>query len=149
MDFNFNNENDPWKFGLDIDDSDLHLTPVLRSSSSTRVEPSLLTPNPVRIIPGHAGKLDQVVAIVKSCSSNVIGDLTVTMIDLSGTIPETIHYKVIGDGGYENDIIVGIVMILANVSFFTHKPSKHYLNITTRNVVKVFRKNSVPESGSG
>ncbi|GJX42540.1 hypothetical protein Tco_0257530 [Tanacetum coccineum] len=55
MDSNFNNENDPWEFGLDIDDSDLNLTPVLRSSSSTRVEPYPLTPNPVRIIPGPAG----------------------------------------------------------------------------------------------
>ncbi|GJU04467.1 hypothetical protein Tco_1120897 [Tanacetum coccineum] len=35
-------------------------------------------------------KLDQVVAIVKSCSPNVIGNLTVTMKDLSGTIPGTI-----------------------------------------------------------
>ncbi|GKC93647.1 hypothetical protein Tco_1159089 [Tanacetum coccineum] len=169
---NFNNENDPWEFGLDIDDSDLHLTPVLRSSSSTRVEPSPLTPNPVRIIPGPAGivqqakmlkekvfildsdgalmstqeymqkvvedvgedddfksgawvsatnyvtatggtvtgylgdiknflkkgKLDEVVAIVKSCSPNDIGDLNVTMKDLSGTIPGTIHHKIIGDG---------------------------------------------------
>ncbi|GJZ69998.1 hypothetical protein Tco_0633548 [Tanacetum coccineum] len=55
MDSNFNNENDPWEFGLDIDDFDLHLTPVLRSSSSTRVEPSPLTPNLVRIIPDPAG----------------------------------------------------------------------------------------------
>nr|GEY09170.1 hypothetical protein [Tanacetum cinerariifolium] len=187
MDSNFNNENDPWGFGLDIDDSDLHLTPVLRSSNSKRVEPSLLTPspvrtisgpasivqlsnstrvepspstlNPVRIIPGpvvmstqeyikkvvedvgddedfksellvsatdyvHATsgivtgclgdiknflkneKLKQDVAIVKSCSSNAIGDLTVTMKDLSGTIHETIHHKVIGDRGYGKDIIV-------------------------------------------
>ncbi|GJU37054.1 transposase, MuDR, MULE transposase domain protein [Tanacetum coccineum] len=229
-------------YGLDIDDSDLHLTPVLRSSSSTHVEPSPLTPNPVRIIPGPTGivqlssstrvepspstlnpvwiipgpagivqqakllkenvfildsdgalmstqeymqkvvedvgedddfksgawisatnyvtatggtvteclgdinnflkkrKLDQVFAIVKSCSPNVIGDLTVTMKDLSGTIPGTIHYKVIGDGGYGKDIIVGAAMILANVSVFTPKPSKHYLNVTMRNVVKVFRK---------
>ncbi|GJT49701.1 nucleolar protein 56-like protein [Tanacetum coccineum] len=37
------------------------------------------------------GKLDQFVAIVKSCSSNAIGDLTMTMKDLSGTIPGTIH----------------------------------------------------------
>nr|GEX66688.1 hypothetical protein [Tanacetum cinerariifolium] len=34
-------------------------------------------------------KLDQVVAIVKSCSLNVLGDLTVTMKDLSDTIPRT------------------------------------------------------------
>ncbi|GJW54666.1 hypothetical protein Tco_0098751 [Tanacetum coccineum] len=52
------------------------------------------------------GKLDQVVAIVKSCSSNMIGDLTMTMKDLSGIVPETIHHKVIGEGGYEKDIIV-------------------------------------------
>ncbi|GJV74556.1 GPCR kinase [Tanacetum coccineum] len=73
---------------------------------------------------------------------------TVTLKDLSGTIPETIHHKVIGDHGYGKDITVGAVMILANVSVFTPKPSKHYLNITMRNVVKVFRKDTVPRSGS-
>ncbi|GKE70201.1 GPCR kinase, partial [Tanacetum coccineum] len=88
-------------------------------------------------------KLDEVVAIVKSCSPNDIGDLNVTMKDLPGTIPETIHHKVIGDGGYSKDITVGAVMILVNVLVFTPKPSKHYLNITMRNVVKVFRKDTV------
>nr|GEY15368.1 hypothetical protein [Tanacetum cinerariifolium] len=83
-------------------------------------------------------KLDQVVAIVKSYSSNHIGDLTVTTKDLTGTIPGTIHYKVIGEGGYGNDITVGAALILANVSVFSPKPSMHYLNITMRNVVKVF-----------
>ncbi|GKA69258.1 GPCR kinase, partial [Tanacetum coccineum] len=91
-------------------------------------------------------KLDQVVAIVKSCSSNVLGDLTMTIKDLSGTIPGTIHYKVISDGGYEKDITVGADLILANVSVFTPKPSMHYLNITKKNVVKVFRKDTVPSS---
>nr|GEW11227.1 reverse transcriptase zinc-binding domain-containing protein [Tanacetum cinerariifolium] len=62
------------------------------------------------------GKHDQVVAIIKSCSSNVIGDLTVTMKDLS---------------------------------VFSPKPSMHYLNITMRNLVKIFRKDAVPESESG
>ncbi|GJV59951.1 zf-CCHC domain-containing protein [Tanacetum coccineum] len=203
MDFNLNNKNDPWEPSLDIDDSDLHLTPVLRPSSSTIVEPSSSTLNPVRIIPGLAGivqaakllkqrdilfgldgavmstqeymkkvvedvsededfksgawvnatnyvnangdtvtgclrdiknflknrKIDQVVAIVRSCSPNAISDLTVTMKDLSGIIPGTIHYKVIGDGGYENDITVGAALILVNVSVFSPKPSMHYLNI--------------------
>ncbi|GJX08842.1 transposase, MuDR, MULE transposase domain protein [Tanacetum coccineum] len=211
------------ELSLDIDDFDLHLTPIRCPSSSTCIEPSPSTPNPVRIIPGPVGivqqakllkekmfildldgalmstqeymqkvvedvgeeddfksgawisvtnyvtatggtvigclgdinnfmikqKLDQVVAIVNSCSLNVIGDLTVTMKDLSSTIPGTIHYKVIGDGGYGKDITVGDAMILANVSVFTPKPSKHYLNITMKNVVKVFRKDSVPKSGSG
>ncbi|GKE24888.1 zf-CCHC domain-containing protein [Tanacetum coccineum] len=241
MDSNFNNDNDPWEYSLDIDDFDLHLTPVLRPSSSARVEPSPSTPNPVRIIPGSASivhqakpsgycpnpvriipgpagivqqvkllkekifildsdgtlmstqeymqkvvedagddddfksgswvsatnyvnangdtitgclgdiknflkneKLDQVVAIVKSCSPNVLDDLIVTMKDLSGTIPGTIHHKVISEGGYENDITVGAALILANVSVFTLKPSMHYLNITKKNVVNVFHKDTVP-----
>nr|GEU77750.1 hypothetical protein [Tanacetum cinerariifolium] len=212
-----------------IHESDLHLTPVLRSFNSTHVKPSLLTPNPVRIIPGPAGivqlssstrvkpspstpnpvriipslagivlqakllkekdillgwlgravmstqeymkkvvedvgddedfnniqfflkngKLEQVVTIVKSCSSNTIGDLIVTMKDLTGTIPGIIHHKVIGDRGYGKDITVAAAMILAIVLVFTPKPSKHYLNTTMRNVVKIFRKDTVSESGSG
>ncbi|GKD68817.1 hypothetical protein Tco_1322907, partial [Tanacetum coccineum] len=132
MDFNLNNENVQWELSLDIDDSDLRLTAVLRPSSGTRVETSPSIQNLVRIIPDPAeymkkvvddvgededfksvswvcatnyvnanggtvsgclgdiknflnnGKLDQVVAIVKSCSSNMIGDLTMTMKDLSG-----------------------------------------------------------------
>ncbi|GJV04656.1 hypothetical protein Tco_1338225 [Tanacetum coccineum] len=154
MDSNFNNKNEPWEFSLDIDDSDLQLTPVVRSSTS----------NPVKIILGPAGliqrakllkdnvfildpdgplmstqeymqkvvedvgedadfnsgawvsatnyvnafggtvtgclgdidnllkkgKLEQVVAIVKSCSPNALGDLNVTLKDLSGTVPGTI-----------------------------------------------------------
>nr|GEU41984.1 hypothetical protein [Tanacetum cinerariifolium] len=212
MDSNFTNENDPWEYSLDIDDSDIHLTPVLRSSSSTHVEPSPYTLNPVTIIPGPAGvvqlsnsicvkpssstsnpvriipapaglvqrakllkenvfildpdgaliatnyvndfggtvtgcmgdidnflkkrKLEQVVAIVKSCSLDALGDLNVTLKDLSGTVPETIHYKVLDAGSYEKDITVGDAMIVVNVSIFTPKPSKHYLNITKRNVVE-------------
>nr|GEU41806.1 hypothetical protein [Tanacetum cinerariifolium] len=245
MDSNFTNENDPWEYSLDIDDSDLHLTHVLRSSSSAHVEPSPYTqnpvtiipspagvvqlsnsicvepssstPNPVRIIPGPSGlvqrakllkenvfildpdgalmptqeymqkvvedvgedadfnseawvsatnyvnafggivtgclrdidnflkkrKLEQVVAIVKSCSPNALGDLNVTLKDLSSTIPGTIHYKVLDVRSYEKDITVGAAMILVNVLVFTHKPSKHYLNITKRNVVEVFRKDTV------
>ncbi|GKB33039.1 transposase, MuDR, MULE transposase domain protein [Tanacetum coccineum] len=225
--------NSLWNLGcLDIDDSNLQLTPVVRSSSSTHVEHLLTLPNPVTIIPGPAGivqlssstrvepspstlnsvriipspaglvqqarllkeklfildsdgalmstqqymnkvfedvgedddfkspawvsatnysnafcgtvtgclgdvdnflkkkKLEQVVAIVNSCSPNMLGGLNVTLKDLSGTIPETIHRKVIGEGGYKKDITVGAAMILANVSVFTPKPSQHYLNIT-------------------
>ncbi|GKA82443.1 hypothetical protein Tco_0789191 [Tanacetum coccineum] len=196
MDSNLNIQDGQWELSLDIDDSDFRLTPVLRPSSSTRVDTSPSTQKPVRIIPGPAcivqqakllkqkdillgwdgavkstqeymkkvvedvgdiknflnnEKLDQVVAIIKSCSSNVIDDLIVTMKNLSGTIPETIHHKVIGEGGYRKDITVGAALIHANVSVFSPKPSMHYLNITMRTVVKVFRKDTVPgsESGSG
>ncbi|GJS56069.1 hypothetical protein Tco_0629431 [Tanacetum coccineum] len=193
MHFNFNNENDPWEFGLDIDDSDLYLTPVLRSSNSTRVEPYPLTPNPVRIIPCPAG-------IVQLASSTRVelSPLTPNPVRIipdpvsivqqakllkennilfgwNGAVISTQEYmknvvedvgddedfksgsyntrnntsQSIGDGGYGKDITVGAAMILAIVSVFIPKPSKHYLNITMRNVVKVFRKDTVPENGSG
>nr|GFD01113.1 hypothetical protein [Tanacetum cinerariifolium] len=65
------------------------------------------------------------------------------------TIPRTIHHKVIGKGSYGKDITVGAAMILTNVSIFSPTPSKHYLNITMRNVVEVFRKDTVLGNGSG
>ncbi|GJS51808.1 transposase, MuDR, MULE transposase domain protein [Tanacetum coccineum] len=163
MDSNFTNENDPWEYSLDIDDSDLHLTPVLVRSSA-HVEPSPYTPKssyhntgPAGVVPLSysirfretlttfikRGKLEQLLPIVKSCSPNALGDLNVTLKDLSGTVPGTIHYKVLDVGSYEKDITVGAAMILVNVSVFTPKPSKHYLNITKRNVVEVFRKDTV------
>ncbi|GJT21132.1 transposase, MuDR, MULE transposase domain protein [Tanacetum coccineum] len=199
MDSNFTNENDPWEYSLDIDDSDLHLTPVPRSFSSAHkvVEDvgedadfnsgaCVSATNYVNAFGGTVTKclgdidnflkkrkLEQVVAIkvikigilprivfifsrsrsigilttmvaiVKSCSPNALGDLNVTLKDLSGTVPGTIHYKVLDVGSYEKDITVGAVMILVNVSVFTPKLSKHYLNITKRNVIEVFRKNTV------
>ncbi|GKC55866.1 ribonuclease H-like domain-containing protein [Tanacetum coccineum] len=53
------------------------------------------------------GKLEQVVAIIKSCSPNALGDLKVTVKDLSGTLDGSIHYKVINEGGYGKEITVG------------------------------------------
>nr|GEV33813.1 hypothetical protein [Tanacetum cinerariifolium] len=194
MDASFNNENEAWEYNLDIDDSDLHLTPAVRSTNSSHVKPSPYTINLVTIILGPSdpdgalmstqqymdkvvedvgddddfksavwvsatnyvntfdgtvigclgevnnflknGKLELVVGIVKSCLPNMLGDLNVTMKDLSCTIPGTIHHKVIGKGGYGKDITVGAAMILTNVSIFSLTPSKHYLNITMRNVVE-------------
>ncbi|GKA12074.1 GPCR kinase [Tanacetum coccineum] len=95
------------------------------------------------------GKLDHIVAIVKYCSPNMLGDLNVTLKDISSTIPGTIHHKVMGEGGYGKDITVGAVLILKNVFVFTLKPSEIYLNITMRNVVEVFRKATVLGSGTG
>nr|GEV06911.1 hypothetical protein [Tanacetum cinerariifolium] len=94
-------------------------------------------------------KLNQVVAIVKSYTLNVLGGLIVTLKDLSGTIDGSIPHKVIDEEGYGNDIIVGPVLILANVLVFSPKPSIHYPDITIKNVVKIFHKDMVPKSGSG
>nr|GEY79313.1 hypothetical protein [Tanacetum cinerariifolium] len=55
MDASFNNENEAWEYSLDIDDSDHHLTPAVRSSNCTHVKPSPYTTNPVTIIPGPSG----------------------------------------------------------------------------------------------
>nr|GEW65064.1 GPCR kinase [Tanacetum cinerariifolium] len=94
------------------------------------------------------GKLDHIVAIVKSCSLNMLGKLNVTLKDISGTIPRIIHHKFMGEGGYGKDITIRAAMILKN-SVFTPKPSEHYLNIIMRNVVEVFRKDTVLGSGTG
>ncbi|GJW53198.1 reverse transcriptase domain-containing protein [Tanacetum coccineum] len=83
-------------------------------------------------------KLELVVGVVMSCTPNSLGDMTVTLKDPTGVMGGTIHYKVFQkDDGYTNSIKVGSVLILRNVSVFTPKPSKHYLNITIRNIVKV------------
>nr|GEZ57663.1 hypothetical protein [Tanacetum cinerariifolium] len=81
------------------------------------------------------GKLEQVVAIIKSCTPNALGDLTVTC-------ERSLR-------GYGKDIKVENALILANVLVFSPKPSMHYLKITMKNVVKVFHKDSVPGNGSG
>nr|GEX98038.1 hypothetical protein [Tanacetum cinerariifolium] len=86
-----------------------------------------LAQNPVKIIPGPTG-LVQAAKLLKE---------------------RDILHGLDGADGYGKDITVGAALILANVSFFPPKPSMHYLNITKRNVVKVFGKDTVPESGSG
>ncbi|PWA45899.1 hypothetical protein CTI12_AA513310 [Artemisia annua] len=73
------------------------------------------------------GKVAQVVAIIKSCSPNALGDLTVTLKDLSGSIPGAIHHKIINEeGGYGKDIHVGAAVIVHNVSVFS--PNRHTIH---------------------
>ncbi|GJY16198.1 hypothetical protein Tco_0386620 [Tanacetum coccineum] len=159
MDSNLNNKNDQWELSLDIDDFDPRLTPVLRPSSSTRVETSPSTQNLVRIISGLAG-------IVQA--SKLLKQMDI-LVGLDGVVMSTQEYmkKVVEDVGedfkrgswvsatdYVNanggtDITIEDVLILANVSVFSLKPSMHHLNITMRNMVKVFRKDTVPGIGSG
>ncbi|GJX37799.1 hypothetical protein Tco_0251102 [Tanacetum coccineum] len=89
------------------------------------------------------GKLEKVVVVSKSCTPNALGALTVTLKDLSGIISGTIHYKVLTDERFSNAIIVGAALIFHNVSIFSPKQSTHhYLNITKKNMVKVFHKDS-------
>ncbi|GKE07288.1 hypothetical protein Tco_1399306 [Tanacetum coccineum] len=223
--------NHEWEEGLDIDYSDLLLTPVICPTNNTHIVPEITTTQtlfssqnnqvdnyvvkPIRIIPGPAGivqtaklyklvdtreggeesvmstqeyirkviedvgedddftcaswlsaidyvnvdggivtgcfgdvkkflkngKLEKVVAVIKSCTLNALSDLTVTLKDLYGTIFGTIHYKVLTKERFSKAITVGVALILHNVSVFSPKQSTHhYLKITKKNLVKVFHK---------
>ncbi|GJT15692.1 hypothetical protein Tco_0718134 [Tanacetum coccineum] len=87
------------------------------------------------------GKFEKVVAILKPCTPNALGDLTVTLKDLSGTISDTIHYKLLTEERFAKAITIGSSLILHNVFVFSPKQSTHhYLFITKKNMVKVFHK---------
>nr|GFC07407.1 transposase, MuDR, MULE transposase domain protein [Tanacetum cinerariifolium] len=86
-------------------------------------------------------KLEQIVAVIKSCTPSALGDLTVTLKDLFITIFANIHYKVLTDERFAKAFTVGSALKLYNVSVFSPKQSTHhYLNITKKNMVKVFLK---------
>ncbi|PWA74840.1 hypothetical protein CTI12_AA248110 [Artemisia annua] len=90
------------------------------------------------------GKVELVVAVIKSCSPNILGDLTVTLKDPSGIMSGTIHHKVLDEKkSYAKMIGVGAVLILKNISVFTPKAHHHYLNITLKNMVEVFQNDTV------
>ncbi|GJY82092.1 transposase, MuDR, MULE transposase domain protein [Tanacetum coccineum] len=95
------------------------------------------------------GKFEKVVAIITSCTPNVLGDINVTLKDPSGTYFGTIHYEVLLDDGYDKAIKVGYALILHNVSVFCDKSSYYYLNIITKNLVKIFQKDTVVEDADG
>ncbi|GMI76568.1 hypothetical protein like AT1G48580 [Hibiscus trionum] len=87
-------------------------------------------------------KVAQVVAIIKSCTPNGLGDLMVTLKDPTGTIDASLHGKVLVDGGFANNITVGTVLILRKVSVFSSPLSARYLNITLNNIVKAIPKDT-------
>ncbi|GJR61815.1 hypothetical protein Tco_0464928 [Tanacetum coccineum] len=197
----FSPPNHEWEQALDIDDSDLRLTPVVRPSNNPLILHETTTTTqtlfssqnhqvdncvmkPIRIISGPAvvedvgedddftrapwlsvldyvnvdggivtgcfgdvkkflknGKLEKVVSVIKSCTPNALGDLIVTLKDLSSTISGTIHYKVLTNERFAKTITIGAALILHNVFVFSPKQSSHhYLNITKKNMVKVFHK---------
>ncbi|GJY72916.1 hypothetical protein Tco_0477347, partial [Tanacetum coccineum] len=66
-------------------------------------------------------KLEKVVAVIKSCTLNALGDLTITLTDLSSTISGTIHYKVLTEERFAKAITVEASLILHNVFVFSPK----------------------------
>ncbi|TYI18162.1 hypothetical protein ES332_A07G072100v1 [Gossypium tomentosum] len=91
-------------------------------------------------------KVAQVVAIIKSCTPNGLGDLMVTLKDPTGTVDASIHGKVLVEGRFAKDITVGTVLILQKVSIFSPICSARYLNITLNNVIKAIPKDTKPLS---
>jgi hypothetical protein len=90
------------------------------------------------------GKIELVVAVIKSCTPNMLGDLNCTLKDPTGTMAGTIHHKVLAkELPNKKYLKVGAVLVLRNVSVFTSKSSPPALNITKRNLVEVIDKNTV------
>ncbi|KAL3529129.1 hypothetical protein ACH5RR_008451 [Cinchona calisaya] len=87
------------------------------------------------------GKVDQVVAIIKSCTHS-IGGLMVTLKDPTGTIGASVHQKVLSESQFAKDFSIGSVLVLQKVAIFSPSKTLHYLNIMPRNLVKVFNKDS-------
>ncbi|CAI9773701.1 unnamed protein product [Fraxinus pennsylvanica] len=94
----------------------------------------------------NVGKVDKVVAVIKSCTPNGLGGLIVTLKDPTGTIGASIHHKVLTESEYGKDLTIGAALILQKVSLFKPLRSAHYLNITLRNLIKVFSKENGPPS---
>ncbi|XP_038879214.1 uncharacterized protein LOC120071176 isoform X2 [Benincasa hispida] len=87
-------------------------------------------------------KVDLVVAIIKSCTSNGLGGMMVALKDPTGTIDASIHHRVIAEGNFGKDISVGAVLILQKVAVFSPTRFVHVLNVTRSNIVKVISKDS-------
>ncbi|XP_068643651.1 uncharacterized protein [Aristolochia californica] len=89
-------------------------------------------------------RVPKLVAIIKSCKPNGLGDLFVTLKDPSATVGATIHRKVVSESNFSKDITVGSVIVLEQVVVFCTFGSAKYLNITIENVVQVFNIESAP-----
>ncbi|GJS75720.1 hypothetical protein Tco_0725601 [Tanacetum coccineum] len=139
---------------LDIDDSDLRVTPSIISGPAGIVqtvmlgkladtqegrEESVTVLDYVNVDGGIVTgcfrdvkkflknkKIEKVVAVIKSCTPNALGDLTVTLKDLFGTISGTIHYKVLTKERFAKAITVGAALILHNDFVFSPKQSTHH-----------------------
>ncbi|OIV89665.1 hypothetical protein TanjilG_08770 [Lupinus angustifolius] len=72
--------------------------------------------------------------------------MMVTLKDPTTTIGATIHRKVFTEEQFRKDITVGSALVLHKVAVFSPTPSSCYLNITLRNIVKVFSKETGPPS---
>ncbi|KAG1684653.1 hypothetical protein GQR58_009370 [Nymphon striatum] len=81
------------------------------------------------------GKIPILIIVLKSLK-NVIADASAIFIDRTGEIQGTIHRTLMKD--YENVLKPGAVLVLQQVFVFSPCPGKHYLNITPKNLIRVY-----------
>ncbi|EPS65275.1 hypothetical protein M569_09503 [Genlisea aurea] len=91
------------------------------------------------------GKVPLVVAVVNSCTPNGFGGLAMSLKDPTGTIGAIVHHKVLSETD-EKDLTVGSVVVLREAAVFAPFVSVQYLNITQKNLVKVFCQNKASSS---
>ncbi|KAF8944836.1 hypothetical protein BGZ47_003637 [Haplosporangium gracile] len=88
----------------------------------------------------HRGKIPWLIAMIKDFTPSEI-DAAVTLMDPSGEMRGTIHISVL-DQYKNNEIRIGTVLVLNNVSVFSPTPVSHYLIITSRNIKDIYQPNS-------
>ncbi|KAF8974873.1 hypothetical protein BGZ46_009642 [Entomortierella lignicola] len=85
----------------------------------------------------HRNKISGLVVMIKEVSLSEI-DAAVTLLDPSGEMKGTVHRTVL-DQYKNNEIRVGTVLALKDVSVFSPSPISHYLIITPRNILGIFQ----------
>ncbi|KAF9152198.1 hypothetical protein BG015_005653 [Linnemannia schmuckeri] len=88
----------------------------------------------------HRGKIPWLIAMIKDFTPSEI-DAAVTLMDPSGEMRGTIHISVL-EQYKNNEIRIGTVLVLNNVSVFSPTPVSHYLIITSRNIKDIYQPNS-------
>ncbi|KAL0464150.1 UNVERIFIED_CONTAM: hypothetical protein Slati_0302600 [Sesamum latifolium] len=129
-------------------DDDFTGHPWLSALQFLGAEAGVLRSTPISSIKKclNAGKVVQVVAVIKSCTPNGLGGLMCLLKDPTGTVGASIHHKVLSESEFGKNISIGSVLILQKVAVFAPVRSAHYLNITLRNMVKVFSQESCSTS---
>ncbi|GAA0167206.1 hypothetical protein LIER_22190 [Lithospermum erythrorhizon] len=92
----------------------------------------------------NVGKVDRVVAVINSCTPNGFGGLMVTLKDPTGMVDASIHHRVLSESEFGKNLLIGSVVILQKVAVFAPSRNACYLNITLRNLIKVFAKDRNP-----
>ncbi|XP_010533972.1 PREDICTED: uncharacterized protein LOC104809628 isoform X2 [Tarenaya hassleriana] len=129
----------------DKEDEDFSRDPWISCVDYIRSEVAIGTP--VSVIKSGFGtwdKVNQVVAIVKTCTPNGLGDLMMTLKDPTGTIDASVHRKVVAESEFGRDIRAGAVLILKKVAVCTPSRLSCFLNITLNNISKVIIRDTLP-----